>query len=519
MKTKNKNSNVIFLLFIVFSYLCGKEDEIMDELDNAKVFVVTFPLKTEPWQEDRINKMLRMLTVHYNNKQEILVSRYRHLSHSDEFHEAKKGGLSEFRKFMSSHGFTKFDIEKVFADSSKSNSVTNEQMLCHGLNSMIIQEQSHRAWSAWEKRLYGTGKFVRTETEVTSFKSRKCKNVITGFQYSLTDFTVTMTAQKPHRHVMFTIPFEVNKNSEYELFALHQEIRNIAIVRKEVRGRQKFYVQFSFAGVPYNKCRCIGQGVVGIDPGPGKIAIVSDDMVAVKPLATNISEDERMVARLRRRLDRSRRATNPQMYNADGTTKRGERQKVFSNHYIRTRAELADHQRKLAAKRKIAHNELANELLSLGNEFRVEKNSFRSMQSRSKKSEKTASGKNRSKKRFGKSLKNHAPSEFLTILENKVRQYSDGVFVDIPASTACTQFDFTNGEFTKHELQERTIVTSDGIRHDRDALAAFNMKHVNVSRITGKKKIEKDKENFDTDSMQMAYGHFCEMEQRINRDL
>lgn len=486
---------------------------------DKSVFVVTFPLKTEVWQEDRINKMMRLLTQLYNDKQDLLLRRYIHLSHSAEFKEAKKTGIKTFSKFMEEQGFSKFGIEKVFSDSSKSDSLQNQQLLCHGLNSDIIQELSHRSWSAWDKKLFGQGKFIKTNNEVDTLKSRAHKGNVTGFRCSMVDFTLTMTATKPHKHVVFTIPFVVDKNSEYELFALNQEIRNIAIVRKKIRGRYKYFVQFSFAGVPYNKGRKLGKGVVGIDPGPSKIAVVSDTEVKIIQLAESIRDDEREKTRVQRKLDRSRRVMNPDNYNEDGTISKGRHEWKKSNHYIALQSKLADNQRKLAAKRKIAHNELANELLAMGNEFHVENNSFRSMQAKAKETTKNARGKNNSKKRFGKSLYNCAPSEFLSILQNKVNRYEDGKYIDIPTSTACTQYDFTNGQFTKHELRERTITTSDGKQHDRDALAAFNMKFVREEKVVGKKKIEKSDKNFDNESMATFYPRFCQMENKHKRDL
>ena len=489
---------------------------------DKSVFVVTFPLKTEKWQEDRIDKMMRQLTVLYNDKQEILLKRYIHLSHSPEFKAAKEEGTMAYRKYMQDNGFSKFEVEKVFADSSRKKSVTSEQLSAHGLNSIIIQELSHRAWNAWEKKLYGNGKKVASKRDgdhspiVNTLKSRLVGGSVIGFRYSMETFSLTMSATKPKKHDIFTCHFEVNPNSEYELFALHQEMRNIAITRKMIRGKYKYYVQFSLAGTPYNKGRELGLGVVGIDPGPSKVAVVSDTEVRVIPLAAGIERDEREARRLMRKLDRSRRATNPDNYNEDGTIRRGIKLSFEkSNTYKRAQAQLADTHRKLAAKRKIAHNILANEMLTQGNEFRVEKNSFKSMQSRAKETRKNARGKNMSKRRFGRSLANYAPSEFLTILENKVRQYPDGVFVEIPASTACTQYDFTSGDFTKHEINERIITTSDGHQHDRDALAAFNMKFVRTEKVAGKKKIEKSDENFDTQAMAEFYPQFCRMENKI----
>ena len=524
------------------------------ENENSGCFVVTFPLKTEKWQEDRIDKILNLLTVRYREKQNMLVNRYKHISHSQEFKEFKKahnkylqlkkssefreaeknGGkkLKEFKDkhkfkeleeseqkywaFMKKNDFDKGPIEKIFSDSSLSKSATNDIMLNHGINSDILQELSHRAWSAWEKKLKGQGKFIKTDNEVNIFKSRFHGGNITGFKYSFTDMTLSMNATKPKKHTMFTIPFVVNRNSEYEAYALGCEVRNIAIMRQQIRGKNKYYVQFTFAGVPYNKGRKMGTGIVGIDPGPSKIAIVSDSEIRITPLAPSVTKDERAVCRLQRKLDRSRRATNPDRYNDDGTIKRGIKLKFKeSNSYKRTRAKLADMQRKLAAKRKIDHNILANEIIAMGNEFHAEKNSFKSMQARSKETKKNAKGKYLSKKRFGKSLSNHAPSELLTILKNKVNQYADGEYVDIPSSLACTQFDFTNGEFTKHDLKERTITTSDGFVHDRDALAAFNMRFVHKKKIVGKKKLQKNKEYFDLQAMTEAYKQFCTLEENI----
>jgi len=482
--------------------------------DSKQVFVVTFPLRTEKWQEDRIDKILNLLTVLYHDRQKKMLDRYIHLSHSPQFKAAKQANKKDFAAFMRENGFTQYDLQKVFLDSSKSKSASREALEQHGINSRIIYLLSDSAWKAWDKKLNGEGKFIRLDNDVTSFKSRTdSKGNITGFDYSFTDFTITMKANKPKKHNLFTIPFVVNRDSEYEAYALGSEVRNIAIVRNQVRGKNKYYVQFTFAGTPYNKGRQMGKGIVGIDPGPSKVAVVSDSKIMIRTLAPSVERDESMTRRLQRKLDRSRRATNPDMYNEDGTIKRGIKLHFDkSNSYKRTQAKLADSQRKLAAKRKIEHNILANEIISMGNEFHVENNSFKGMQARTKETKKNAKGKNQSKKRFGKSLANRAPSEMLTILKNKINQYEGGEYVEIPASTACTQFDFTNGEFTKHELKERKIQTSDGRTHDRDALAAFNMRFVRKDKVVGKKKLEKTADNFDQKAMQQAYEQFCTME-------
>lgn len=204
-------------IIFIFAENLSKKHSMARENENSGCFVVTFPLKTEKWQEDRIDKILNLLTVRYHEKQQTLLDIYIHLSHSPEFKEAKNVGLKAFRNFMNEHNFTKFDVEKVFSDSSLSKSVTSDIMLTHGINSSIMQELSHRAWSAWEKKLYGQGKFIKLDNEVNSFKSRLKGSTITGFEYSFTDMTLSMNATKPKKHTMFTIPFIINRKSEYEI--------------------------------------------------------------------------------------------------------------------------------------------------------------------------------------------------------------------------------------------------------------------------------------------------------------
>ena len=391
----------------------------MAHKENQKAFVVIFPLRTEKWQEDRIDKMMRMLTTFYNDRQRKLVRRYIYLSHSKAYKEAKDKGVVAFKNYMKEHGFSQYGLDAFFKADTKG------ALYQCGLNSMFLQYLSQCAWSAWDKKLFGKGDFVKTDKVVNIFCSRNMKGRFCGFDYDLSTFTIRIKSTCTKK-IICTIPFVVNKNSEYELYALSQKICRIGIVRKLIRSKYKYYVQFTFDGVPYNKGRNIGTGIVGIDPGPSKIAIVGDNKVEIAKLAPGIEEDERKTARLKRKLDRSRRATNPHMYKEDGTNIKGQRQICFSKSYNETRKQLAEAQRKLAAKRKIAHNELANTLLEYGDTFKVEANSYKSMQARTKATSMTKSGRIRSKKRYGKSIKNRAPSEFLVILKNKLLHYPNG---------------------------------------------------------------------------------------------
>ena len=100
-------------------------------------------------------------------------------------------------------------------------------------------------------------------------------------------------------------------------------------------------------------------------------------------------------------MDRSRRATNPDNYNEDGTVKKQGNKKVKwnkSNHYNKYQKELKDLYRKQADIRKYQHECLANYIISLGNKIYVEKMNFAGLQKRAKNTEKNDNGKFKRKK-------------------------------------------------------------------------------------------------------------------------
>ena len=79
-------------------------------------------------------------------------------------------------------------------------------------------------------------------------------------------------------------------------------------------------------------------------------------------------------------MERSRRAMNPDNYNANGTVKKGAHQWKNSNRYLKTQAKYRELGRKQAATRKRDHGTLINQLLAKGGTIKVEKNNYRAFQ-------------------------------------------------------------------------------------------------------------------------------------------
>ncbi len=136
----------------------------------------------------------------------------------------------------------------------------------------------------------------------------------------------------------------------------------------------------------------------------------------------NIENQKRL---LLRKMDRSKRATNPNNFNEDGTIKKQGNKKVTwnkSNHYIKYQNQLKELYRKQADIRKQDHNIMANDIIGQTDMVLIEKMNFKGLQKRAKNTttnEKT--GKFNKKKRFGKSLANKAPAMLMTIIKNKLK--------------------------------------------------------------------------------------------------
>lgn len=284
------------------------------------------------------------------------------------------------------------------------------------------------------------------------------------------------------------IPVVIDYNNYYENQAIKSEIAYCRIVRKFVRKKYKYYVQIVFRGRPPIKVdnetgevkHYVGEGDVGIDIGTSTIAYSSATDVKILELADKVQNIENQKRRLLRKMDRSRRATNPDNYNEDGTIKKQGNKKVTwvkSNHYIKLQNELKELYRKQADVRKYQHECLANQIISLGDNIYVEKMNFSGLAKRSTKAEKNDKGKFKRKKRFGKSIANRAPSMLLEIINRKLSYYDKRLIKIDTWGAKASQFNHFDGTYNKKKLSQRWN-DFNGIRVQRDLYSAFLIMNV-----------------------------------------
>ena len=254
------------------------------------------------------------------------------------------------------------------------------------------------------------------------------------------------------------IPCIVEENNDVIAYGLNPEhrIKYCRIVRRKINSRNRFYIQLILEGNPYQNPECkIGTEEIGLDVGPSTIAVVGDTKAELKQFCSEIVPKQKEKKKLMRKLDRQRRANNPQNYNENGTAKKGKKKWKKSNHYKRTGSELAELDRKLAAQRKSLHGRDINNIIAMGTTIKTEKIPYRAWQ-----------------KMYGKSVLMRAPSMFMSNLKRKAEN-AGGSFQEFPTKTTkLSQVCHICGNAVKKPLSQRWHICC-GIEMQRDLYSAF----------------------------------------------
>ncbi|WP_434782857.1 hypothetical protein [Ferrovum myxofaciens] len=241
---------------------------------------------------------------------------------------------------------------------------------------------------------------------------------------------------------------------------LHQALTNktkyCRVLWRVVSGSRRWFVQLMQEGIAPAKHEQACGEIVGLDIGPSTVAVVGDNSASLVKFCDTVVQPWKETRRLQRAMDRSKRATNPHCFNANGTWKKGQKF-APSKRYTAIRTEYAEVERKLAAERKRAHGELANQILGLGNVIQSETLSYLAFQ-----------------KNYGKSVKVRAPGMFVEQLRRKAES-AGGKLIDLHTwSLKMSQYDHTTGVCTKKPLSQRWHVLGDGSGVvQRDVYSAF----------------------------------------------
>ena len=308
-----------------------------------------------------------------------------------------------------------------------------------------VQKLATRAFQTVEKYHYGKAKkvFFKSFKDDMSVENKSNK---TGLR--LKDLKIIWGN--------LSISFKVKKNDKYAQLALLDKTKYVRVLKCEIRGKERFFVQLIQEGLPPKKHQTSTiENRIGIDIGTSTIAVVSDNKVYMKELA-DIKTPCKKLRRIDRAMDRSRRFTNPQNYSDNGTVKKGSKKWNYSNRYLKLKSKRKELFRKIASIRKQTHEQTANFILSLELDVRVETMRFQSLQKRAKKTTRNKkNGKINKKKRFGKSIANYAPAMLLETINRKLKYQNLELKKIDTYSVKASQLNHTTGECTKKFLANR----------------------------------------------------------------
>ena len=373
----------------------------------------------------------------------------------------------------------------------------------YGIHSVFGWTKAESVWQGMEKCLYSNGKDIRFKKfgDYPCVKAKQIERAII-FPKSGESFIFTIG------NVNFGIKIK-DKFQEDEVDAIRHYLNNAKnidetaikhyietgecintyrpcyamLVPKKIRGKYRVFLQICIEGKPkpkfdkYGKPRHqYGKGKIGADIGTQTVAYTSETEVGLKNLAErgkrSIKTSERKERLLLRAMDRSRRATNPQNYNEDGTIKKGRKKWQKSKHYKKLQYKHAELCRKNAESRRLAINEEVNHLRSVGDVFVTEPKNAGKLAKRAKKTTKNKNGKFNRKKRFGKSIKNRCPGYFQAKAK-QVFESTGGAYIEVPKDYRASQYDHTIDDYVKKKLSQRMFTLAKGVRVQRDWYSSF----------------------------------------------
>lgn len=460
-------------------------------------FILQLNLRTNKYQEEILNKRFEIGRHIFNSLNNVEQKKLQRLEENKEYRKLeiqlkktnyKDKKLKKQRTDMikKEYRLTEYDfindIKSIYKVFSKN------------IDARTCQSIASNLWSAYKKYLYGNGKEIHYKKygEFSTFEGNDNK---TGIKYR--DGII-----KWNKLELKTF---VRQNDVYAQESLLNGVKYCRLKREIVKSKYKYYVQLVFEGIPpikYDKetgeirgrCR---SGDVGLDIGTQTIAIASDKEVKIIELADKVQPKHNELRKLQRKLDRSRRATNPDNFNENGTIKKGIKLKWNkSNHYKKIQLKIKELYRKQKVIRKQQHEELANDIISLGKNIKVEQMNFKGLAKRSKKTEKNSKGKFKRKKRFGKSIANRNPAMLLSIIDRKLKYQNNSLIKANTRLVRASQYNHIEETYKKKKLSQRWTQVGN-YKLQRDMYSAYLIKNVNKDLITiNKAKTRKGFNNF-----------------------
>jgi len=416
---------------------------------KTPTFSLELALETSAHDESTLNARFEAARQLYNACLDESLCRLNLLRQSKRFQKARKmpKTVKNKRNKERTEAFKELNSKFDFSEYSIMNYSTKirDSWINHHIDSNTAQKLASRAFKAVQRIAFGQAKRVRFKGK-NQLKSVEGKTNKTGIRYNEKTSCVLWKELK-----LKTI---IDVSDAVVAHGLSHRVKYCRIIKRIFNGKARFFVQLALEGEPLQKFKAPDK-IVGLDIGPSTIAVASDKQASLERFCDELKDKQKEIRLLQRKLDRQRRANNPQNYNPNGTIKEGKKSWHDSTRYKKTKRKLANIQRKLAGHRKSLHGKLANRILRQGKYVKTEKLSYRAFQ-----------------KNYGKSVKNRAPGMFMEIIRRKAENAGGSVVEFSTKTTKLSQYCHKCGKYTKKPLSQR-VHTCCELNIQRDIYSAF----------------------------------------------
>lgn len=371
--------------------------------EENQYFVLTLPLCLEPWQADRLDKALEVNRRIYN--------------------ALLREGMKRCRQMQQTRLY-----RELWQELSSCNDTKRRKQLYRQLDG--LKEQYRLRLYDFSRDSTAYRKYFRENTDAPIVQNlavrvnRAIQNLLAGKAeqvfYKPKDGLCTISGKTNQTSIRLQdgqllwkdLRMKILwKHNVYEQEALEQKLCFCRIKRKQIRGKWRYDAELVLNGRCPVKRRLptAASGPVGIRRLSGSISAVSKtELLELRlPRSTDNLEQERKA--LARSMERSRRCTNPENYEADGRICKGRKGPLFwkqSINYRNLKKKYAEILRLQRVRREERQRVCMEQLLELGTHFVwVE-----------------TSGKGRPGKRRGRSIEEIAPSAFFQKFQWKLLQ-------------------------------------------------------------------------------------------------
>ncbi|MEW6492549.1 MAG: transposase [Cyanobacteriota bacterium] len=426
-------------------------------------FITTIPLIVNSKQEKELRSRFQAGRQFYNAMLNEAMVRMNLVRNSALYKEAKKLPKGKkrndgFKAARQIYRYSEYDLHAYATLVAK-----KSKWIAEKIDSNTQQKLATRAYQASEKVLIGRADKVRYKVP-NRFRSMEGKSNKTGIRW------------KDNQLVWgkLTITPIIDSRNPVIYHALNSPIKYVRILWKEVHGKGRWYCQLICEGLPYQKSQnYFSDGAVGLDLNISNVAFVADNEAGLLPFAQKVPTYQKEIARLQRKMERSRRATNPDNYKPDsvgckgrktvikkGLPKKGRRKWNKSNSYRQAAAAKRELERRKAEYAKSQNRRLVNTILRSGKHIKTEQVSVKGWQ-----------------KIWGKAIGAKSPGFFQSELKRKAESAGGSFYQFSTIKTALSQTHLT-GERIKKSLSERVHRDKSGVVMHRDLMSAFLSRHV-----------------------------------------